>query len=348
MNFDHSIYRSRAVDLVKTIAICGVLLIHVSAGGLSGAAVGSAPWAACLFWNALSRSAVPLFLMASGALLLPPEKPLSLKKLYTRNLPRLLAALLFWGAVYALFRLARSGNLSAAALLQAGKELVLFKHEEHLYYLQIMLLVYAFLPMTRLIAAHAGERERTYLLALWFLLGVLYPTVRTFWPVTLLTGIPVQWRMNMTYASIGYGLLGFAMTKRPPRRSLCAAALAAGFLITFCGTWACSAAKGALDDHFLEGMSLGPFLAAVGIFGLCQRVSLTERAARMFAWLSSASFCVFLTHILFLRSLALAGFTVFRGPAGLTIPLLAGGVLACGCLAYALLSRIPVICRWLI
>ena len=40
--------RSQAVDLTKTLAICGVLLIHVSAGGLAGASVGFSAWTACL------------------------------------------------------------------------------------------------------------------------------------------------------------------------------------------------------------------------------------------------------------------------------------------------------------
>lgn len=67
--------RDVSVDLVKTLAIVSVLLIHVSAPGLSGAEVGSPRWLTCLFWDSISRMAVPLFLMASGALLLDPERP---------------------------------------------------------------------------------------------------------------------------------------------------------------------------------------------------------------------------------------------------------------------------------
>lgn len=42
---------------------------------------------------------------------------------------------------------------------------LLFRHEEHLYYLHIMLLVYFFLPVTRLIAARADQRLLEYYLA---------------------------------------------------------------------------------------------------------------------------------------------------------------------------------------
>ena len=74
------ITRNRTVDLVKTLAIGGVVLIHVAAPPLSVALTGSGDWLAALFWGTVSRASVPLFLMASGTLLLSPEKPLSLKK----------------------------------------------------------------------------------------------------------------------------------------------------------------------------------------------------------------------------------------------------------------------------
>ena len=174
------ITRNRTVDLVKTLAIGGVVLIHVAAPPLSVALTGSGDWLAALFWGTVSRASVPLFLMASGTLLLSPEKPLSLKKLYTRSIPRLLLALLFWAACYKVFNLLLWAEPTPAALFQALKELILFQHEEHLYYLHMMLLVYAFLPATRLLAQYADRRLLEYLLALWFLLGIAYPTMQTF------------------------------------------------------------------------------------------------------------------------------------------------------------------------
>ena len=52
--------------------------------------------------------------------------------------------------------------------------------------------------------------------------------------------------LNLAYSSIGYTLLGHYLTVyRPrPRRPLCLAALLAGFLLTFGGAWAASAAAG--------------------------------------------------------------------------------------------------------
>ena len=63
--------RSVPVDAAKTAAIFGTLLIHASAAGGFAGAPGSFGWTSALFWNCLLRSAVPVFFLCSGALLLP-------------------------------------------------------------------------------------------------------------------------------------------------------------------------------------------------------------------------------------------------------------------------------------
>ena len=342
--------RDTSIDLIKTLAICDVLISHVAVPAFGMGPVGSVPWLTALFWACFSHASVSLFLMASGVLLLDPERPMPLRKLYGKSIPRLLIALLFWAACYKIFDLLLWGGIDRWTLEQSFKEVLLFKHEEHLYYLHIMLLVYAFLPLTRLIARQGDRKLLEYGLALWFLLGILYPTVRTFWPFTLLTGIPVQWRMNMTYASIGYTLLGWYLVKHHPRigTGTSLLTLLAGLCVTFGGSWAQSAAVGKLETHFLEGMGVGVFLVALGSWGLCRRARLSGPAVRAVTYISKASFCVFLTHIFFLKLLARRGFTAQMGPAMLTVPLLSALLLGCGCGVYALLSRIPGARRWLV
>lgn len=317
---------------------------------LTGTETGKVPWLAGLLWSALSHAAVPLFLMASGALLLDPARELSLKKLYRKNFLRLLAALLVWAWGYKLFYLLSQGWLNASALVQAGKEVLLFQHEGHLYYLHIMLLVYAFLPVTRLIVRHAGRTLLAYLLGLWFLLGIFYPTVKPFWPFKLLAGIPAQWLMNMTYASIGYTLLGYVLScgAVPSRRWPWLLTALTGFLIAFCGTWIDSSAVGQVDTHWLEGMGLGMCLLAAGIWGLCSSVPIGERTSQGLTFLSKASFCIFLSHIFFLKLFARLGLTALIGPPLLSVPLLALLLLACGCGVYWVLARIPGVQTWLI
>lgn len=343
-------FRDPKIDLVKTAAIWNVVLCHVAAAPFSGGTVGTSSWYAALFWTSLAHACVPLFFMASGALLLRPEKELTLKKLYTRNLPRILAALFFWALCYKLVYLKLMDSLTLPDVVDAVKHLVLFHHEEHFYYLHITLLAYAALPVTRLIARYADKGLMEYALALWFLLGIVYPTVRTFWPFTLLSGIPVQWRMNMTYASIGYMLLGYYLSVYHPRPSRGASGmvLLTGFLLTFWGTCFASYAAGGPDDHFLEGMGVPVFLVVLGLWGLCWTASSSPQGGKLAGFVSRASFCIYLTHIFVLQAFARWGLRAIDGPVLLTAPLISGLIVCCCCIGYMVLSRVPVVRRWLV
>lgn len=342
--------RSWKIDLLKLIAIFNVVCSHTCILGFSNP-VGSFDWTASIFWGSVGRTSVSLFLMCSGALLLPPAKELSLKKLYSKNILRLLAALLFWAMAYQVFHLGLNHALSAATLWQAAKEVLLFHHETHLYYLHIMLLVYAFLPITRLFLQHATRRQVEYFLALWFALGILYPTVAPFWPFTLLSGIPQQWLMNMAYASIGYSVLGYYLKSRPPLGRFCRVlCLFCGFGIVFGGTLAVSFRQKMLYQHLWEGMSVGVCLLAVGIYSTCMAVKRTpsQRVQSILAQCSKGSFCVYLVHVFFITLFNRAGFTVNLLPCLISIPLIIAANGVCSGLVYRLLSRVPGVNKWLI
>lgn len=60
---------------------------------------------------AAQRGAV--FFLCSGALLLPPEKEVTVRRVWTKYIPRILAALLFWAAAYEGVELLRAGALRA-------------------------------------------------------------------------------------------------------------------------------------------------------------------------------------------------------------------------------------------
>jgi len=207
--------RNSSIDLLKTVAIFGVIVIHTCSGAYNDP-IPSLGWISAVLWGSIVRASVPIFFMCSGALLLTPHKLLSLKKLYTGNLLRIVAAMFVWALAYKGYHLLVSGSFTLSACFQALKEVLLFKHEFHLYYLHILMLVYVFLPITRVFVKNASGKELQYALAVWFLLGIIYPTVRAFWPFSLLTGIPAQWLMNMTYAAIGYGVLGYCLSCSPP------------------------------------------------------------------------------------------------------------------------------------
>ena len=336
--------RNHTIDLLKTIAIIGVLTIH-SCTGWNLYAIGSFNWLANLFFGSVSRASVPLFLMCSGVLMLNPEKELSLRKLYTKSFFRIVAAMLFWSMAYKIFHMI-GGEFSFAILLQAVKDVLLFRHEGHLYYLHITILVYAFLPVTRVFVAHATKKQLEYFLAVWFFVGILYPTLSPFWPFTQLSGIPKQWLLNMSYAAIGYGVLGYYLRHFPsPKRLWYVVCGGLGFALVLGGTWFMSVRNGAYYGGFMEGMTVGVCLMAVGIFGFfsASRTEPGTNARAVIGFVSKASFCIYLVHMFWLHIFSALGFRIEIFPVIFSVPLLVLANLALSAVVYVCLSRIPVV-----
>lgn len=340
--------RCTGVDVCKTLAILCVLLIHTSGDVLTACAPGSKNFLEALGWSAPARCAVPLFLLCSGALLLDERRELPLKRLWGHNIPHLLLALFFWAAVYALYACAVSGDLSADALRAAGADLLLWRHEAHLYFLPMILLSYALLPVTRAFLRRADEKTVRYALILWAFFGILLPTAKSFGWLDGFGSLIRQLPLGMPWAAVGYTVLGSCLRKKPLGVKSAAGCILLGAAVCFFGTLALSLHAGSLRSQLLEGFSPGACLLAAGIFSLCMRVRLPEWAERTAAVLSRASFCVYLVHILVLRTLYRAGLTTGICRPLLSVPLLA---VLCGAgsfVIWLILSRIPWVRRWLI
>lgn len=346
--------RSAPVDAAKTFAIFGTLLIHASAVGGFSWETGSVHWLCALLWGSVLRCAVPVFFLCSGALLLDPEKEISLRRVWTRYIPRILVALFFWAGAYEalpiLLAWLRTGVVEAAALKTAASHLLLWHHRSHLYYLHIILLVYAMVPLTRLFAAKADRRLLGYALGLWFALGCVLPALRLFPPLSGIGGIPAQYPINLTWGAVGYTLLGRVLTVEAPRHRprIFLLLYLLGLGLTFGGTWVMSLHQGELYQGFLQGNAPGVCLEAAGLYGWCASRLSSASPARWTVTVSKASFCVYLTHLFFLDFLTARGFSAGVFPPVWAVPALTAAVFAAGFLVWLVLRYIPVVNRYLI
>lgn len=336
--------RDFSIDFIKCLAILGVVLIHSCNCfyPIKGIA-----WTTNIFFSSVLRCAVPLFLMCSGTLMLNPEKNISLKSIFTKYLPRLIAAMVFWSICYKVFHLIALDSLSLPSFFNALKEVLMFNQEFHMYYMQMIIIVYLFLPITRVFIKNCSRRELLYALSLWFIFGILYPTMRHFDFVQKLSGLANQYLINMTYASIGYTVLGIYIKKYPLKKLVCLICCIAGFCITFFGTVIVSAKTGAFCDTFFEGMSIGVFLSAIGIFGFSRYINNFGFLTKIVTYLSNASFCIYLVHIFFVFVIYKLNFLNFL-PQIIYIPICTTINLALSTLVYFIISHIPVINKYII
>ena len=143
--------------------------------------------------------AVPLFLMISGALLLEPEKEIPIKKLYTKYIGRLLAALVVFTLIFQIFDYFMED--ADGIFLEWVRDLFLGQSWAHMWYLYMMIGLYIMLPMYKKITT-ADDRFIMYVIIVLAVFTSIVPMIGSF-GFDLAFGIPTA-IVYPLYMFLGY------------------------------------------------------------------------------------------------------------------------------------------------
>ncbi len=152
-------------DILRVIAAFAVIMLHVSAHRFY-VSFPSNEWEWLNVYDSLSRWGVPIFVMISGALFLNANKVLSIKKLFKKNIVRILTALLFWSLVYELYQMNEN-----TTLLQFVYGVIM--GPVHLWFLKMLLGLYVVVPILRLVVK--DKKIELYFLILAFITTFVIP-----------------------------------------------------------------------------------------------------------------------------------------------------------------------------
>ncbi len=161
------------LDLARVLAIVAVVLIHVIAPVVTGrwAVEGTAAWWTGNLVDSALRWCVPVFVMISGALLLDPRRVERPRDFYLRRLSRIGIPLVVWTLVYLGFRqwwLKQDLSVEDAARgVLAGTPFL------QLYFLYVLLGLYALAPFLKIIIRHTTRRMQAGFAAVLIGLGAV-------------------------------------------------------------------------------------------------------------------------------------------------------------------------------
>lgn len=349
--------RDIPADVLKCICCICVIVIHTASLSITDLDVHSFDWYSALFWGVLCRFAVPIFFMVTGALLFDPAKELSIKKIYKNYFLRMLICLFFWSLMYEFYYYIAYwilyGTYYPTWLIDSITDVLTFDHHFHLYYLQILLLFYALLPVVRSFVAGASRKMLRYTLILWFILGVCFPFLTYFEPFASVEGIPGQYPLQMAYSSLGYGLLGYYIkTARPDRSKLkyFVICFVLGFVFIYFPEVIIAHAQGKWFQPLLESFTPPATALCVGIYGIVTILfkDKTEADCPRIVALSKASFCVYLTHHFFVMALRKLIKGIYCSFTLINIPIQTACIFLACLLVYSVLRRIPGVKKHLI
>jgi len=304
------------VDVIRTIAIIGVILLHAT-GDLTAQQMNQLEvfrWVTVDIYQSVGRIGVPLFLMLTGALLLQPSKldePIGV--FFKKRWARIGLPIIFWGVVFFAWDfLVEHQTFTSNAVIQG----ILTGPYRQFWYFYVLLGLYLLTPILRVVMAHAGSNLIKYLLILWLLGASLIPAASS------LTTYNLDSNVFAFTGYAGYFILGAYLLTVRMRRSALLIFMSLGIALTAIGTYAMAATVGGVEIFFFQDyFSPTIILASVMLFLLLntiqvppsqQRVDQKEinptksvhpKVRKLLSVISQNTLPIFLFHLIILESL---------------------------------------------
>jgi surface polysaccharide O-acyltransferase-like enzyme len=336
--------RDFRLDWLRVVAAFWVVCLHISADVVSSAKAASGQdWWAGNLVDSFSRWSVPLFVMISGALLLPSTAVNTLSAFYRRRAARLLPPLLFWALFYTGVRYWEE-PFSLSSLEDVWNEVVApFLQGSvyyHLWFLYMIAGLYLAAPFLGRLLRILSKNALDALITVLFLLSAIYAFTNAWLRKEILS------EFFAFPCFLGYFLAGERLRQHPFRLHR-AASLS---LFAFCGA-AIALATVWLAQRFgavayeITYSYLNPLVAvmtlAVFQFGCAPRErELAAQLASVARLLAPLTLGIYLIHPLWLTVFEKLGWKPANAPI-LTIPLMAGAVFAVSAVSAWALAKIP-------
>ncbi|WP_102796338.1 acyltransferase [Bowmanella denitrificans] len=145
----HNSPYSLSADQIRVFATMSVIVLHISANGVSRLPLDSSAWWLANLLDSASRVSIPLFVMLSGALLLIPPMP-SIAGFYQKRVARIALPLLLWSLFYTGWTwLKGEVKQQPVSLNQLSENLLGGTPYFHLWYLFMLVGLYAATPLIR-------------------------------------------------------------------------------------------------------------------------------------------------------------------------------------------------------
>lgn len=338
------------LEVLRLVACILVVGVHVSAFNLEQVPVESLNFKVMNGLDCLSILGVPLFVMISGALFLAPSYEVTVKKFYTRKIPRIVFLYFFWLLFYNVVNFLENGTVwnFTNVKKQIVLESLLGKGMYHMWYLPMLAVLYLLTPFLK---SFAADRKKCLLFcALGFAYSILLPTALKFeFPYrTIVESLYNQFDCSFFGGYVTYYVLGHVLHEYVPKLSAQKKAalglggvIAMGIEIAVCNAW--SVKTGIMSTILNTPFSVTAFIGAAAIFLLLRDGVSGRKQEELSGKLAGLTLGIYLIHPLFLRIYGWLGGTTLFAPAVIAVPLIIVLItLISGAAVYAL-SKIPVV-----
>ena len=346
------------LDILRIISCLLIVGVHVSALNWNDVAVSTSHWQFMNVYDCICILGVPLFFMMSGALFLQESSTLQLKKLYFKNILRLLLVYHIWLLFYNILPFLRGecaftiDNIKYELLDNFLCGIGIY----HLWFLPELIILYMLSPILK--EAFRKKEICQYFLILFAIFGTFLPMIlQYYFPYRkYIASYYERTSLVMMTGYIGYFVLGHYLhtfevniTQKSKRLLLWL------IVLISCSITIIACSIDALHQNqpstiLNTPLSFASFIACFGIFALCKYYcrELVLPKNGLVQQLVSLTFGIYLLHPFMLQILEELGITTLQPHPILMIPVLVLLVSAMCMLPTWLLRKIPFIKKWLL
>jgi len=328
------------LDVLRILATIAVITIHVSAHNWYDTSPVSYEWNVFNFYDSIVRWAVPIFVMISGAIFLDKNRVIDTKKLYNKNILRIVCAFVFWSVVYAI-TLGNSGNI---------KEFIdkIFLGHYHLWFLYMILGLYIITPILRKITE--DQKTTEYFLIISIIFSIIIPTLFEFQVFSNISKILKNIDLNFGYAT--YFVLGYYLNNKNfsnKSKKIIYIFSFLGFLATIFITAIISRQK-MIPTNIYDSMYPNVLLESVGIFIFVKNLKFNfkQKHIQIIRGLAKYSFGVYLVHELVRTKLVEIGLTTLSFNPIISVPIIVGIVYIASLIISIIFNNIPILKKYIV
>ena len=325
-------------DAARVLASAFVVLLHAAGQFLTQIAPGDKGFLWCLFYDCLARWTVPMFIMLSGMLFLNKGKKLDIKKLWRKNILRIVTAFIFWSYIYNVYKLFLETR-SISAFFKAVPRIP--DGAMHLWFLYVIAGLYIVLPFLKKMTENMTKRETEYFLLINLSVTFLPKTLRCFELLSPLAEQIDKFEIGTAAGYVGLFVAGWYIENFEHEKffvPLSAIFGTAGFLYMYIMSASASFNEGVLVDKFMSFKSLSAYAMAFAAFVLFKNVPFRRGVG---ARAGALTFGVYLVHQLVLNLSNVLGLSLLRNMPCFGVPILAALAFAVSMAAAWAISKLP-------
>lgn len=334
-------------DILRILAMVFLVIRHSATATFEFVERLSTNWWVCNVYGSLSAWMIPVFMMISGASFLDHSRNVNTKKLYQKNILRMIYAFAFWSLFYAVY------NTVSGQDLQDDFFTMVFQGHFHLWFIPMIIGMYMITPLLRPVAKN--QKTLLAITIVTSITGVIIPTLQDlglFFDSGMFPGLNHFGYFSAYVCFFFMGCLFHNINLSKEARWVIYILGIIATVVIFYGTYLLTVKDAYHNEDMQADNNLFTAIQGIALFVFFREKfrykEMKENTKKLILDISGLTFGVYMVHVVLLALLDKFGFSPVTYPAIYMIPMLILFVLPTSFFISLGIKKIPFLGKYII